>query len=402
MRFSGVAMTNLAALTLLVLAAAIAGASPPGRLPASTADAVPPGPSVAPCPVHVLSFGERGVGRGRFRRPLDIALDGTGDVYVFDSGNLDVQRFTANGSYVLGWPVRPVRIPESEDGGPSTRAFWGMVASGECLFFGLGRGIVSYSLIGEPLGRLEIDLDPATLLAGPDGTFLVTDPGASRIVRLGPGGETLAEWSPGIEGSRYGGLFPGPDGTFFLVVSEPPRVLQFSHPGGPIADWVPDTPESRYPVNPVDGAIAADGRVLISDVASNSVLVFSLTGEFRCRIGRIGTGPGEFDRPIALAAASIGIYVCDAFNARVQLFRPPETARTPVVWPAVKRWLESGGPTDPVDTDPLLPVDPTPRRDPRSARGSSVAPGTRSRHPRRAGGPPRGGELPRPETAPGR
>ncbi len=45
-------------------------------------------------------FGGRGAGRGSFERPLSLAVNPGGDVYVLDAGNRQIQRFSPEGRYL--------------------------------------------------------------------------------------------------------------------------------------------------------------------------------------------------------------------------------------------------------------------------------------------------------------
>src|SRR5206468_4632412 len=49
------------------------------------------------------SWGGAGTERGRFARPDGIAVDGDGNVYVADSDNHRIQKFAADGSFLLQW-----------------------------------------------------------------------------------------------------------------------------------------------------------------------------------------------------------------------------------------------------------------------------------------------------------
>ena len=48
----------------------------------------------------VLSFGEKGSGKGYFNCPYSVACDSTGNVYVADSCNHHIQVFTAEGTFL--------------------------------------------------------------------------------------------------------------------------------------------------------------------------------------------------------------------------------------------------------------------------------------------------------------
>ena len=65
----------------------------------------------------------------------------------------------------------------------------------------------------------------------------------------------------------------------------------------------------------------ADGRVLIANTGSHEIRVFDPQGHFVARIGRKGSGPGEFDGAIQLAmAASNGFTAFDRGQDRLSTF----------------------------------------------------------------------------------
>ncbi|WP_424952398.1 protein kinase domain-containing protein [Deinococcus sp.] len=58
-------------------------------------------------------FGGRGQGQGRFEAPRVLAASPTGDVYVLDSGNREVQRFSPEGAYVSRYAFRQDRTTDT-------------------------------------------------------------------------------------------------------------------------------------------------------------------------------------------------------------------------------------------------------------------------------------------------
>ncbi len=73
---------------------------------------------------------------------------------------------------------------------------------------------------------------------------------------------------------------------------------------------------------PTDMAITPDGQVFVSDGYGNARIVhFDAQGRFVKAWGKLGTAPGEFNLPHAIAIDSKGrLYVADRNNARVQVF----------------------------------------------------------------------------------
>ncbi|MBV6343615.1 SBBP repeat-containing protein [Candidatus Magnetobacterium casense] len=51
----------------------------------------------------ITKWGSSGSGNGQFYSPNGIAIDANGNVYIADRGNARTQRFTANGKFIAKW-----------------------------------------------------------------------------------------------------------------------------------------------------------------------------------------------------------------------------------------------------------------------------------------------------------
>ena len=51
----------------------------------------------------MTQWGTVGTGDGNFTSPSGVAVDSTGDVYVADSGNSRIQKFTPTGTFITKW-----------------------------------------------------------------------------------------------------------------------------------------------------------------------------------------------------------------------------------------------------------------------------------------------------------
>ena len=66
-------------------------------------------------------------------------------------------------------------------------------------------------------------------------------------------------------------------------------------------------------------AVDKDDNVYVSDFGNHCVYKFNKNGELLERVGKRGSGPGEFDYPQGVAVAGDRVFVCDRDNHRVQV-----------------------------------------------------------------------------------
>ena len=129
----------------------------------------------------------------------------------------------------------------------------------------------------------------------------------------GGGGRARGEAPSGPIGPRPGATTGNqvfkfsPDGKVLLTLGKP---------GGAAA---PD-----YFYQPNDVVTAPNGYIFVAEghgAGNNRILKFDKTGRFIKEWGKLGSGPGEFDQPHALAFDSQGrLFVGDRNNNRVQVF----------------------------------------------------------------------------------
>src|SRR5262252_5457325 len=156
-----------------------------------------------------------------------------------------------------------------------------------------------------------------------DGNVWVTDgQDDAPVPARGAGG--AGRGAAGAEGGRgaapAGPIGPRPGATHgnqvFKFSPDGKVLLTLGKPGGAAS---PD-----YFYQPNDVITAPNGDIFVSEghgAGNNRVLKFDKTGKFIKEWGKLGTGPGEFDQPHALAFDSKGqLYVGDRNNNRVQVF----------------------------------------------------------------------------------
>ena len=270
------------------------------------------------------------IGEGVFSYPKGIAVDAAGDVYVTDNWNNDVQKFAADGAFLLRWGGlgsgdaqfdSPEKIAVDEDG------YVYVVDGGNNRvqkFSPGGSFILKWGSEGTGDGQFRFPVG----VAASGGAVYVTDGGNNRVQKFSPFGDFLGAWG------QYGtgpGQFNGPmgiavspeDGSVLVADCQNSRIQRFSAEGAPLGAWGGyGQGDDRFDCA-IDVAAAADGSVLVADLGNDRFVRFTADGAFVTKLGTRGTGEGQFDHPEGVAVNAGGdVYVVDARNRRVQMFAP--------------------------------------------------------------------------------
>lgn len=184
----------------------------------------------------LIKWGSYGKEVGQFAYPRGIALDNLGYVYVADTLNHRVQKFTTGGVFVAQWST--------------------------------------IGTVGDP-GRL-----PSSLAVDSTGNVYIAGLMASQIRKYAPDGTFITSWGTYGEG----------DGQFNF-----PRAV----------------------------ALDASQNVYVADTGNHRIQKFTSSGAFVAKWGSSGTAAGQFYFPAGIALDSSGkIYVADMGNGRIQCFTP--------------------------------------------------------------------------------
>ncbi len=226
----------------------------------------------------VTRWGRKGSEDGDFDFPCGVAVDRDGFVYVTDVQNNRVQKFTSDGQFVTKW---------GDSGGEALNHPCGIATSDEGYVYVAdtenhtikkfaedGKFVAKWGCAGRGDGEFYwpygIDVDRG-------GFVYVTDSQNNRVQKFGPDGEFVTKWGRSGNGN---GEFDWPDG---LVL---------------------------------DG----DGFVYVTDSMNNRVQKFTTDGQFVSQWGNYGNGDGEFSLPGGMACRNGFIYVADSENNRIQKF----------------------------------------------------------------------------------
>jgi len=276
----------------------------------------------------VTTWGKAGTGRGEFNEPRGMAADPQGNVFVADTKNHRIQKFSPNGEVLAVWGEQ-----------------------------------------GEGKGQFK---DPHGIAVGPDGSVYVADTWNHRVQKFDNNGTYLTEWKPKPESGFWGprGITVNNEGQVFVTDTGNKRVVAFSSEGIQIEYFGTDGSAPGQLIEPVGIAVNPAGELVVADTGNRRLQFFNtdgtflrewpifgweefytepyiathgddifVTDSFMHRFarykdnkltgswGRAGTGGGEFNRPIGIAVAPDGsVYVSDTLNNRIQKFEIPPAA----------------------------------------------------------------------------
>jgi DNA-binding beta-propeller fold protein YncE len=228
---------------------------------------------------------------GSFNEPWGIAVGPEGNIFVADTWNHRIQKFSPEGEFLTSWGYFGQReTPE---------AFWG----------------------------------PRDIVIDSSGNLYVTDTGNKRIVVFDSDGVFRAEFGdiglgPG-EFDEPVGLAIDSNDNLYVADTWNQRVQVFQPDANGIAqnyarEWDIDGWYGESLDNKPFLEVSDTGQVYISDPEAARILVFSGEGEFLRYWGTFGMEDGNFNLPTGLTFDGQGnLWVADTGNNRLLRFSPP-------------------------------------------------------------------------------
>jgi DNA-binding beta-propeller fold protein YncE len=265
--------------------------------------------------------GGYGNGKGQSKNPRGIASDSAGNIFVADTGNGRIEKFSPDGNLLS--------TMGNKGSGRDLAAPTGIAVdrSGNIYIANDGTHRVlkvkpDGALIAEWKGPDPGFYGPRRIAVGPDDSVYVVDQGHARIVKFGPDGEVLTTWGGGGSGD---GQFKDPASVAVdpdnnkVYVADPinSRIQVFDSDGKFLTKW--SVPEWGQPAGFEDLTVDCCRNLLYASSAHmDSVLVFDLNGT---RLGNLmPPPPDKLQEPSGLALFGSKLYVlCFSSNRVVQI-----------------------------------------------------------------------------------
>ncbi len=318
------------------------GAVEETRAPGGNAEVVsPPEPS--------FTFGSVGSGNGQLSSPEAVAVGPEGDVWVLDTGNDRVEKFTSSGGFVGAYGSKGKGELEFEKP-------WGIAVNqktGNVYVVDSGNNRVeeltskgvfvrawgTWTKHEGEQGPEQFD-EPVGIAVDASGHLWVSNWGNDRVQEFTEVGEFIRQF--GSEGDGEGqfkgvGQMVFSQGMLYVVDEGNSRVEQFSitSGGAQYAGEFGTAGKNQGQLEHPWGitALPATGELVISDTGNNNIVEYSASGKLLSTNGWWGTGNNEFQGPAGVAASATGVlFVADPYNNRISVWKQPEAGGAHMVY----------------------------------------------------------------------
>ena len=328
----------------------------------------------------LATYGASGTGNGQLSNADDIAVAPSGKVYVADTNNGRIQRFSSGGAYETQWGGFPgVGVPDFPTGlavDGSNDVYMTKKSTNQIQKFDVsGNLLQEFGGSGNGNGQLN---DPAAIAIDGSGNIYVLDTGNTRIQKFDASGSYLTQWGSygdcsiscsdgqvkaptGIAVDGTGHVFvadtgnnrieefAASDGTFirkwgafgagngqfsvpkgiaidgsgnvWVADSGNNRIEEFDNAGNYIAKWGSAGSSDGNLAAPSDLEFDSEGALWVVDKGQTRIQRFTTDGLFLSKLGSAGLDAGQFTAPSSIAIDSAGhVLVADTNNHRVQMF----------------------------------------------------------------------------------
>jgi uncharacterized protein (TIGR03663 family) len=275
-------------------------------------------------------IGGAGSAPGQLRQPSDVALDAAGNIYVADTENNRITKYSPAGEFlaVAGGFAAEVGLtqPWSLTVAPDGTVFVADTWAHELVK--LDKDLKQIKVWGSGGGIQPTD-DPATFdplkLFGPreivlntEGNLLVVDTGNGRIIEFSQDGDARrqfgkkGETGEPLDFSEPVGLAVAPDGDVFAADFWNKRIVRYDKDFNFKSEIAVPAWGSRSVTDRPYLALLPDARLLATDPEHGKILVFGSDGAALGEYALPVDPTTDFARPIGIATDGVKVYVVDS------------------------------------------------------------------------------------------
>jgi DNA-binding beta-propeller fold protein YncE len=282
---------------------------------------------------YITQWGSEGTGNGEFDLPEGVAVDSSGNVYVADTQNNRIQKFTSSGSPLKTWGSEGdanghFDVPSGIAVDSSGNVYVADTYNDRIQkFTASGTFIKAWGEWGSENGEFY---HPYGVAVDKNGYVYVADSGNDRIQKSTSSGTFIKAWgSSGTGNGQFdvpSGIAVDSSGNVYVADTNNHRIQKFTSSGTFIKAWGSYGDANGQFSYPIGVAVDSSGNVYITDSNNARIQVFFPSSTYITKWGSDGIGNGQFDYPCGIAVDKSGnVYVADTGNYRIQKFRYPST-----------------------------------------------------------------------------
>ncbi|MEM1320680.1 MAG: HYR domain-containing protein [Bacteroidota bacterium] len=264
---------------------------------------------------------------GQLERPIDIALDVQGNIYVTSGARVNV--FDNVGTFVRTVGNFAGATNVAVDAGGNIYATY--IDNLVDVYDNMGNRQLQFGTPGSGPGEFN---NPRGIAVDAAGNMYVVDRDNNRIQVFDNAGTFLRQF-----GSTGNG-----DGEFNIPLSialdtarniyvadfSNDRVQVFDNDGNFLRKFGSRGNGNGRFWGPTGITVDIDGQIYVADLVNSFVQIFDNSGTFLSQFGGLGMGDGEFDGAMGVAVDDAGnVYVVDDGNSRIQVFTPDNCEVSP-------------------------------------------------------------------------
>jgi sugar lactone lactonase YvrE len=277
-------------------------------------------------PAYRTQWGSQGGSSGQFSGPIGMAIDSSGNLYVVDTNNRRIQKFTLNGSFVSAITPSPqMNAPFGAAVDASGTLYVADTNNHRILKFnsnGNALGQIGSGFTGSGNGQFNT---PFGVAVDSSGNLYVADTLNHRIQKFNSSGSYLSQFGSMGNGTgqfnRPSAVAVDSTGNIYVADGLNDRIQKFNSSGVYLTHWVGTGSGDGQLRTPLALALDSSSNLYVADTFNHRIQKFTNTGVYLSQWGSNGNGDGQFFGPRGVALDSSGnIYVADSGNHRVQLF----------------------------------------------------------------------------------
>lgn len=297
-------------------------------------------------------IGQAGTGEGQFTTPRSMAIAPDGSIYVADSGNNRIEHFAANGTYLGMWGVSG-DIDSGNAPGGSFKEPWGIAVGPDGSvyvadtwnfriqkFSADGRFITMWGIAGQA-ETPDSFWGPRGIAVDKMGHVYVTDTGNKRVVVFDQDGNYITQFgSAGVGDGQLDepvGIAVDSDGSVYVADTWNYRIQVFI-PNELGTDftfsraWTVSSWQSQSTDNKPFIAVDSQGNVYVTNPDKYRVLEFDTNGQILRAWGGYSSGIDGFGKPVGIAVdAADHVWVVDSGNNYLLRFTLPSLSSSTTV-----------------------------------------------------------------------